>query len=363
MAHVRQTSTGYKIEVKRGGERWFFTRDTESAALRCARTAEVDLDEGRDPYDRYRIVRSPQGMTVGEWVERWLEDRAVAPTTADREHYTFKNHILPAFGAMLLTDIDKLSVQRWVDRLRRRYSHGWTKVTYGLLRQVLADAEDCGLISVSPCRRIRFGEPDARETVWLTPAQVVATADRCGVYGLVVVTLAWTGLRWSELAGVRRDDVNVLRRQLLVVEPFRRARGVPGGYHADPKTRRSKRPIDLPPFLATALGAHLGHRGAYLFVSGAGTPLWHDQVAGYFTKAAADVAPGATLHSLRHSHRTWLEEAMLPPRAIDARLGHASAGSRGRYTHVTEGMRKQVVEVLQRLWDEAAGPGAERASG
>jgi len=59
-------------------------------------------------------------------------------------------------------------------------------------------------------------------------------------------------------------------------------------------------------------------------------------------------------HDLRHTYATWLEEAGIPARVIDAYMGHASGhtpehGSRiGRaYRETTNDMRARVVAALE----------------
>jgi integrase len=62
---------------------------------------------------------------------------------------------------------------------------------------------------------------------------------------------------------------------------------------------------------------------------------------------------GFLVHGLRHGHRTWLAEDSLPEVALYNRLGHRMPGIGAVYTHVSPAMRRQLVNALQRRWEQA----------
>jgi integrase len=63
------------------------------------------------------------------------------------------------------------------------------------------------------------------------------------------------------------------------------------------------------------------------------------------------VAPGLTPHGLRHTHRTLMEEFGTPPTLMDERLGHEDGSVQARYSHVTPGMRRQLMAAFTQLWE------------
>ncbi|GAA1765664.1 hypothetical protein [Streptomonospora arabica] len=65
----------------------------------------------------------------------------------------------------------------------------------------------------------------------------------------------------------------------------------------------------------------------------------------------APLAPGMVLHSLRHSHKTLMEELGVPSPLMDERMGHSDGSVQARYSHPTEGMRRRLVEGLQERWE------------
>ncbi len=383
MASIRGTGSDggspYKITVKRAGERWYFTRDSWAAAQKVAGFAEDDLDNGRDPYDRYRISRRRDEMTVEAWASEWQADRGVELNTAYKVAGHIRNHIVPKFGTVELGEVRKTSVQRWIKVLERSgLKAGTVRGIYATFAALMADAVDDGLIDSTPCVRITLPEDDSEEGEWLTPAEVVRLAELIAVpaprtseatkvqerrYGLLVLFLAWTGCRFSEAIGMRRADVDMLRKRVRVFEPMKDA-GKGGRYHGRPKTRKSARWIELPPFLVARLAEHLAHPHDYVWPSRTGaTPIWYATFHGRFAKAIAKVHPDATIHSLRHSHITWLREARCHERTIDERVGHAGGGVRARYTHSTPATRAEVLKVLEDHWREANGLPTTKAVG
>lgn len=60
------------------------------------------------------------------------------------------------------------------------------------------------------------------ERVWAMPGHVVRLAEQAAVLGgmsakLLLITAAWTGCRWGELAGLKRHNVD-LRRGVIVID-------------------------------------------------------------------------------------------------------------------------------------------------
>jgi hypothetical protein len=65
------------------------------------------------------------------------------------------------------------------------------------------------------------------------------------------------------------------------------------------------------------------------------------------------VKTGLTSHGLRHSHKTWMAEDGFPEILSEQRLGHEVPGMRGLYAHVSERMRRELTEALQRRWEDS----------
>ena len=76
-------------------------------------------------------------------------------------------------------------------------------------------------------------------------------------YRALVLTAAFTGLRWGELAGLRVSDLELLKRRLTVNQALSRDRGALT--FGPPKTAASRRTVVLSPILVEIIADHI-HR-------------------------------------------------------------------------------------------------------
>ena len=66
--------------------------------------------------------------------------------------------------------------------------------------------------------------------------------------------------------------------------------------------------------------------------------------------------PDLRLHELRHAHAAGVIKAGVPPRAVQERLGNASAAfTMQAYGHVAAGLQSRAATVFAELMAEAAG--------
>ncbi|WP_328444164.1 tyrosine-type recombinase/integrase [Amycolatopsis sp. NBC_00438] len=242
---------------------------------------------------------------------------------------------------------------------------------------LLTDAAAEGLIPFNPVRRGRRSRLAVPERIWATPEQIVRIAEQAGVLGgpiarLLVITAAWTGCRWGELAGLHQDNVD-LRRGVIVIDPLVGALHESGSMRwlGPPKTRASARTIALPPFLVALLREHLArHRYEFVFTTPSGTWLWRSTFLRRVFRPAVDgsdasgakagcaaVRPGLTFHGLRHSHKTWLIAGGAPEIAQARRLGHhLDIRVVETYSHVAPEVEQRLLDDLERRWQTAAPP-------
>lgn len=159
---------------------------------------------------------------------------------------------------------------------------------------------------------------------------------------LAVLELAYSsGLRLSELVGLRRGDLDRGARLVRVRGKGRKERLVPVGDRAMAAldrhlaaTGRAEGPRDEPLFAGRA------RAGA------APVPLSPRTVQRAVARRLAQVAGGlgVTPHALRHSFASHLLDAGADLRAIQELLGHASLASTQVYTHVSRARLQQAYE-------------------
>ena len=179
-------------------------------------------------------------------------------------------------------------------------------------------------------------------------------------YSSLVISAAYTGLRWGELAGLRVGDLDLARSRLTVQSTLVEATGRPPRL-GPPKSRASERTITLPGVVVDAFTQHLEacppvddmvwttERGALLRRGSFGR-LWR-------TAVAESVGPPCRIHDLRHTHAAWLIADGVHPKAIQTRLGHGSiAVTMDRHVHLMDGLDDQIARHLDAGARSAAPP-------
>lgn len=143
-----------------------------------------------------------------------------------------------------------------------------------------------------------------------------------------------TGMRLSELAGLRDEDLDLVSDQVKVRGKGRKERILPVGRPATKALRNYLR--------------HRGERAPALFVNGRGGALSPRGVQLALRRLFLTLARGRMLHvhALRHSFATHLLDAGADLRAVQELLGHASLSTTQVYTHTS-------VERLKRVYQQA----------
>jgi integrase len=216
--------------------------------------------------------------------------------------------------------------------------------------------------------------------IWASPGEVLAVADNAAQlpYGgvaaaVLIVTAAWTGARWGEIAALQRHNTHLdgADAGYVVVDPvvgamIESSRGVELG---PPKTTESARTITLPPFLTDLLRAHLDTHGQrFVFVTPTGDPHRRSNFGRRALRPSVDgtldrahppvrlnpVKPGLTFHGLRHGHKTWMIADGVPEVSQARCLGHI-LGDRIQetYSHVAAEVEHRLLQGLQDRWAKA----------
>lgn len=190
-------------------------------------------------------------VTVGAWVDTWLDGKTnLAATTRERYRGALDVWVRPRWGAMKLSDVRHDDVQMWLAGIDRQPAT--VRKVHRVLSQALDFAVRSGRLARNPAAGVSLPRVHVAEKRYLSHAQVDALAREVGPeWRLVVYTLAYTGLRWGELAALRVSSLDLLRDRLHVVES---ATPVRGRIVFGPPKTHERREVPLVPFLAEMLG-------------------------------------------------------------------------------------------------------------
>jgi integrase len=320
------------------------------------RKKDADAYEATVRVDIRRGVHISSKETVADAGEKWLSDcEAAGLEAATIESYWqhLRDHIIPYIGAIKLSQLNVPTVREFMDRLRAdKRSPAMVKRVIGDLGSILADAQERGMVAQNAVRslskRKKKGrrESERRQKRRLkvgvdipSPAEIRALVGQLsGRWRPLLLTAIFTGLRASELRGLRWEDVDLKKPELHVHQRADKRKTI-----GKPKTASGQRTIPLPPIVVNTLRewkvACPKSELDLVFPTGAGQIEYHSNIvarglgpalvgAGVVTKGGKAKYTG--LHSLRHFYASWCINRQedgglgLPLKVVQNRLGHST---------------------------------------
>lgn len=328
----------------------------------------VEADKLRGEWTDPRLSRT----NLTDWSARWLRTKThLKPKTLAGYESNLRAHVLPRFGANELRQVSRLDVEEWVAELRSKgFGQSGVRQARQVLNSMMTLAVETGYLTVNPVAGVKVARERQPEMLFLTAEEVerLATAIR-PEYSTLVYVFAYGGLRWGELAALRRQRCHLLQTRLEIAESVSEARGEL--HFGSTKTYRT-RMVVIPGFLRDLLAEHLSRSvpddpAALVFTSPKGYPLRNTNFRRniwYPALAEAGLPEGLRIHDLRHTCASLLISQGAHPKAIQAHLGHSSiAVTMDKYGHLFPSDIDALAHSLDRARSQAlermeAGAGA-----
>jgi integrase len=306
--------------------------DGQQRERRFARKVDASrwLDEQTAQHVTGTYVDPARGrITVGDWADRWLDGKGnLKASTRDRYAGILTTHVRPAWGSVRLDAVTHDAVQQWVAELAASGLSAASVVkTHRVLSMVLAYAVRSRRLASNPADGVSLPRVSPAEKRYLRPEQVAELAEGAGAGRLAVLVLAYTGLRWGELAALRVSRVDLLRRRIHVAESVTEVEG--GRLDWGLPKSHERRWVPVPRFLVDDLAAQVAGKAPdeLVFPSSVGTTLRvRSARRSWFDRAAVSVGLGGlTPHELRHTAASLAVSAGANVKAVQRMLGHAKA--------------------------------------
>lgn len=136
----------------------------------------------------------------------------MAKTTQDRSRGVIANYLVPEFGKLSLRDLTPLTLQRYFSGMAASpLAHESKDKIKDVLSSILASAVQYGLLVKNPVEGIRVPADKRgkrKNKPHVTPEQFTQLVELIPEpYATMVFVAVWTGLRVSELIGLRWEDV------------------------------------------------------------------------------------------------------------------------------------------------------------
>src|SRR5262249_18502553 len=309
-----------------------------------AREAQVTVDVSKG------IHTAPsKSITVAEAADDWIsyiEGEGRERTTIQRYREIVRLHIVPRLGNEKLARLTTPRINVFRDELVKSMSRAMAKKVLVALKATLKDAKRRGNVAqnvasdvpITSHGRITPKLEIGRDIPTRDEVQRIIDAAKPGKARTLLLTAALTGMRASELRGLRWSDVDLSRRQIHVRQQADRYRKI-----GAPKSAAGTRTIPIGDMVVNTLREWKLQcpKGSenLVFPTRVGTVEHYPNVVQkYFFPAllAAGVVGSKAgpkyggLHALRHFYASWCINQKadggleLPPKTVQARLGHAS---------------------------------------
>ena len=337
--------------------RYFETiRGKKADAQRRLNELLVSMDKG--------VYTPPGRMTVAQHLEAWLNGYVktkCSDITFRGYSGIIKNHLIPAFGGLLLKQLTWVVIQNYYGQAKGKISNNTIGHHHRVLSESLKFAVRQGYLGQNPCALTDLPQGHKKTMRTLTPEEATILLDvgKDNYFYPVFYTALSSGLRQAELLGLHWRDLDLDMLSISVNQVLVKRGGK--AVFKEPKTAHSRRRVSMTPKLAVFLRQYKASREVlYLelgkilslddlvFTSYRGEPLNASVLSHNFHRVATKAGlKGVRFHDLRHTFASLMLMRGAKPKVISEALGHASVGfTMDVYSHIIEGMQEEAMTLL-----------------
>jgi len=298
--------------------------------------------------------------TFGELVTHYMEKELPKRNPYTQEVYKgyLNTWIVPKWGNYSLSDIRPVGVEAWLATLKQLANGSRAKVR-NIMSAIYSHAIRWEFFDRNPITPVRQSAKRQREPAVLTVEELRAILSELeGIYRVMVYVAVTTGLRVSELIGLRWSDCN------FEAEEIRLKRGVVRQQETEMKTEASRKPVPLEADLAEVLMDWRGQCAYnqpedYVFASieKQGTqPLWPNTAMERHIRPAA-IRAGITKrigwHTLRHTFGTLLKANGEDVATVQSLMRHANVSTTmDRYVQAVTPAKRKAQRGISSMLEE-----------
>jgi integrase len=329
---------GKRTRTRRHGQgsqwrvRWYdLRRRPKAKSFATKRDAEawqakIEQELRGGTYTDRALGRAEFGLVAAEWLTVRTDIERSSVRTYE---WALTVHILPAWSDIPVDAIRRHEVGVWLAKLGGRLSPASVTGVYRVLSMVLKWAVETGRIAANPAARLPLPRATTKDHVFLSHGEVADLAKVAGMYRTLVLTLAYTGLRFGEASALTTGSVDLVARRIAISQAWA-ASNSEAPYLSTPKNHERRR-VGLPDFLAAELQGEVAERAPdeWLFTSPNGRainlPNWRRRHFNPAVEAAGLSGRGITPHSLRHTAASLAIAAGADVKVVQNMLGHKDA--------------------------------------
>lgn len=336
---------------------------------RTQREVAQKLLEMRAEISARGSLSNPGQFTVGEYLQRWLDDAArheIKETTLEGYRRYIRLHAASIAGVKL-SHLEPTILQRlYSERLASGLGPTTVRQLHAILHRAFKQAVLWGFLKLNPADGVAAPRPRRKELAVYTSDQVRQLLDIIldDPYGPLYYLAATSGMRRGELCALRWSDVDLERGVIAVNRAVMELKS--GIQFAEPKNLRSRRLVTLTAGAVAILQDYREKQAAarqpiikagllqdqnLLFCYNDGRPFRPSQVSRHLGILLKRLGmPHIRLHDLRHTHATLLLGAGVHPKIVSERLGHSTITlTLDTYSHVLPTMQREAANTLEKL--------------
>lgn len=144
----------------------------------------------------------------------------MAKTTSSCYEGVIKRYLEPNFGRNCLRELTPLTLERYFSGIAKTLGYAIRHKIREVLSSILGSAVKYELLVKNPCGAVKLGrKPPKRKKPVILPEQFDRLINEIAEpYATMLYVAVWTGLRVSELIGLRWNDVNAEANTITVDE-------------------------------------------------------------------------------------------------------------------------------------------------
>ncbi|PJM96964.1 tyrosine-type recombinase/integrase [Streptomyces sp. CB01373] len=328
------------FRTKRDADEWLADKQTE-----MRRGDWHDPDAGKVPF--------------GVYAAAWVQERELTARTQQLYESLLHLHLEPTFGGVNVAEISPPFVRRRrADKLTADTGPTTVAKAYALLRAILATAVSDQMIRRNPCQIKGASTVHTPERSTASVQEVYDLADAIQPrYRALILMAGFLGLRWGELVGLHRRDLDLdhgaVRVRRAVAELNDGQREIKA-----PKSAAGKRTVSIPAAIVPDIRDHLARYAesgsdGRVFVGAKGATPRRNHFNRVWRKTCSQVGiKGLHFHDLRHTGNTLAASTGASTRELMARMGHSTARAALIYQHASADRDRLIADALSGLVDK-----------
>jgi integrase len=309
---------------------------TKELAKRLLAKKLVELTEAKVS----GVEFEPKVVTFNEFAKEYMEHaRAVKTASAALRDESSLTHLKPFFGEYPLRKIHSGLVQRYIDQRMTKKEDGsrirpaTVNREQTTLSAMFREAVKRRLTDKNPVRGIRQLPENNTVVRYLTDDEEIELFKELSEHLKPIVTTALnTGMRKSELLGLRWEEVD-LEQRLICIKNAK---------------NHKKRYIPINDVVLEVMNEQRRHDkdAEHVFPSRRSKNHWKNVDGAWQRAVRRAKIVNFRFHDLRHTFASRLIRKGVPIKAVQELLGHGSIVVTMRYAHLAPGDLREAVDLL-----------------